>query len=68
MTISYYNIISLVLVMLFFISIARNMFHVYSVNRAAYKAILFAIKAILQEGSDNNIKRSDLVDNNLKIF
>jgi hypothetical protein len=50
--------------MLFFTNIARNMFRVYFINRAACKAILFAIKAILQKGSDNNVKRSDLVDNN----
>jgi hypothetical protein len=54
----------LVLAMLFFISIARNIFRVYSINRAACKAALSTIKAIPQEGSDNNVKRSDLVDDN----
>jgi hypothetical protein len=39
------------------------MFHVYFMNRVAYKVTLFIIKAILQEGSDNNIKRSDLINN-----
>jgi hypothetical protein len=54
----------LVLAMLFFISIARNIFRVYSINRAAREAALFIIKAIPREGSDNNVKRSDLVDDN----
>jgi hypothetical protein len=54
----------LVLVILFSISIARNMFRICSVNRAARKAVLSAIEAIPREGSDDNIKRSNLVDNN----
>lgn len=33
-------------------------------NRAAYKAILSTIEAILRERSDDDTKRSDLVDNN----
>jgi hypothetical protein len=49
MTISCYNIISLVLAMLFSTSIARNMFRVYSVNCAAREATLFIIKAIPRE-------------------
>jgi hypothetical protein len=44
-------------------SIARNMFRVCSVNRAAREAALSATEAIPREGSDDNIKRSDLVDN-----
>jgi hypothetical protein len=62
-TISYYSIVLLVLVMLFSVSIVQNMFCVYFVNYAAYKAVLSTIEAILQEGS-NNDKRSNLVDNN----
>jgi hypothetical protein len=50
--------------MLFSVSIARNMFRVCSVNRAARKAVLSAIEAILRAGSNDDIKRSDLVDNN----
>jgi ParB-like chromosome segregation protein Spo0J len=42
---------------------ARNMFRVCSVNRAAYEAALSTVEAILREGSDDNIERSDLVDN-----
>ena len=49
--------------MLFSASIAQNMFCVCSVNCAAGKAALSAVEAIPQEGSDNNVKRSDLVDN-----
>jgi hypothetical protein len=64
MTISYYNIISSVLIILFFISIARNIFRVCSMNRAAREAVLFIIKAILREGSDDDIERSDLIDDN----
>jgi len=52
------------------------MFRVYSVNRVAREAALSVIEAISREGSDDNIERSDLVDNNsgketlllLKIF
>jgi hypothetical protein len=33
-------------------------------NRTACKAALSAVEAIPQEGSDNNVKRSDLMDNN----
>jgi hypothetical protein len=50
--------------MLFSVSIARNMFRVCSVNRAARKAALSAVEAILREGSNDNVKRSDLVDDN----
>jgi hypothetical protein len=50
--------------MLFSVSIVQNMFRVYSVNYAAYKAVLSAVEAILREGSNNDVKRSNLVDNN----
>ncbi len=49
--------------MLFSASIVRNMFRVCSVNHAARKAALSAIKAILREGSNDNVERSNLVDN-----
>jgi hypothetical protein len=52
----------LVLVILFSASIMRNIFRVCSVNRAAREAVLSAVEAIPQEGSNDN-KRSDLVDN-----
>ena len=38
------------------------MFRVCSVNRAAREAALSAVEAILREGSDDDIERSDLVD------
>ncbi len=63
MTISYYSIVLLVLVILFSVSIVQNMFCVYSVNYAACKAALSAVEAILREGS-NDDERSNLVDNN----
>jgi hypothetical protein len=47
MTISYYSIVLLVLVILFSVSIAQNMFRVYSINYAAYKAVLSTIETIL---------------------
>lgn len=40
---------------------ARNMFRVCSVNRAAREAALSAVEAIPREGSDDD-ERSDLVD------
>jgi hypothetical protein len=40
---------------------ARNMFRVCSVNRAAREAALSAVEAIPREGS-NDDERSDLVD------
>jgi len=66
MTITYYNIVLLVLVILFSVSIARNIFRVYFVNRAAYKAVLSTIKTLLREGRDYNVKKSNLVNNNNK--
>jgi hypothetical protein len=49
MTISCCSILSSVLAMLFFASIARNMFRVCSVNRVACEAALFAVEAIIRE-------------------
>jgi hypothetical protein len=43
-------------------SMARNMFRVCSVNRAAREAALSAVEAIPREGSDDDVERSDLVD------
>ena len=41
---------------------ARNMFRVCSVNRAAREAALSALEAIPRERSDDDVERSDLVD------
>jgi hypothetical protein len=38
---------------------ARNMFRVCSVNRAAREAALSAVEAIPREGSDDDVERSD---------
>lgn len=43
-------------------SIARNMFRVCSVNRAARKATLSVAEAIPRERSDDDVETSDLVD------
>ena len=43
---------------------ARNMFRVSSVNRAAREAALSTVEAIPREGSDDDVERSDLVNDN----
>lgn len=50
--------------MLFSASMARNMFRVSSVNRAAREAALSTVEAIPREGSDDDVERSDLVNDN----
>jgi hypothetical protein len=66
MIISCCNIVSSILVILFSVNIARNIFYVYFVNRVTREAVLFIMEAISREENNDNIKRSNLVNNNNK--